>query len=251
MTEGTSQPHNESNLREPAGFTERDLTPLGPEVPCPYLPGRVSQNEAYLAPKLSGADYLGLMNFGFRRSGRAVYRPRCVGCNACRPLRVLTARFEPTKSQRRVIRRNLDIRFVKTRPTPTQDRFDLYVRYLEFQHDSSMTREFGSFVNFLYDSPTDTIEFLYLLDDELVGVSICDVCPTGLSSVYMYFDPAHAQRSLGTWSALAEIEFCRRQGFPYYFLGYYVEGCRKMEYKARFRPNEILTEDGAWMPFRT
>jgi arginine-tRNA-protein transferase len=108
-----------------------------------------------------------------------------------------------------------------------------------------MSGDWTSFVEFLYAGPLPALECRYLLGDELVGVSVLDECPGGLSSVYMYFDPAHARRSLGTYSVLWEIEHCRRLGKRWYYLGYHVEGSRTMDYKARFRPQQVLV-DGCW-----
>ena len=74
----------------------------------------------------------------------------------------------------------------------------------------------------------------------------CDVCRSSLSSVYFYYDPAEARRGLGTFGALYEIEAARRLGIPHYYLGYWIAGCGTMDYKAGFRPNEVLCPDGVW-----
>jgi arginine-tRNA-protein transferase len=128
----------------------------------------------------------------------------------------------------------------------TQEKFELYRAYLDDQHDGTMPRSYESFHEFLYDSPTETYEF----GERLVGVGIADRVPGGLSSVYMYFDPAVRARSLGTFSVLWEIEFCRRHRLPYYYLGFFVAGSRTMGYKSRFRPYEILVGEGRWVSYR-
>jgi arginine-tRNA-protein transferase len=107
-----------------------------------------------------------------------------------------------------------------------------------------------TFETFLYDSPLPSVEFRYHVGGRLIGVSVVDGCPGGLSSVYMYFDPDFRLRSLGTFSVLWEIAHCRRAGLAYYHLGYYVAGSRTMAYKARFRPNEILVGDDRWITLR-
>ena len=224
--------------------TLRNVTP---EHACPYLPGLLSRNEVYWTDHLDGSLYERLLARGFRRSGRVVYRPRCRGCRECRQTRVIVDRFQPTHSMRRVQRRNADVVVEVGEPRPTPQRFDLYLRYLGFQHDDTMERTFESFREFLGDSPTKTLEFRYLLGDHLIGVSIADECPKGLSSVYMYFDPDFADRSLGTFSVLWEVEYCRRRGLPYYYLGFYVAGSGKMRYKARFRPSEVLVAEDRWI----
>ena len=147
----------------------------------------------------------------------------------------------------RVWRMNRDVQVVIGEPDVSDEKYDLFLRYLEGQHDRTMGRSWEAFLDFLYDSPTETAEFTYWLGRRLIGVSIVDRVPTGLSSVYMFFDPASARRSLGTFSIVWEIEQVRRLGRPYYYLGYYVAGSQTMSYKARFRPNEVLVADDHWI----
>lgn len=238
---------------EPISSRQADYDALryvSPEMPCPYLSSRPSRSEAYLIGRLDGGTYERLMALGFRRSGRVLYRPACRGCRECRQLRVPVDQFVPTRSMRRVWRRNLDVRGRVGELVPTEEKYLLFERYLDAQHDDTMARTYESFHEFLYDSPTLTREFSYYLGERLVGVSILDVCPTGLSSVYMYFDPYYASRSLGTLSVLWEIEYCRREGLAYYYLGFFVAGGKKMAYKSRFRPNEVLAGADYWLTFR-
>lgn len=227
--------------------TLRNVTP---EAACPYLPGKMSRNEVYNADELDGAFYESLMSRGFRRSGRIVFRPRCRGCAECRQLRILVDEFIPSRSMRRVLRRNADIRVATAEAAPTAEKFALYQRYLDAQHDDTMSRSYDSFQGFLYDSPMDTFEFQYFLGERLVGVSVVDRCPHGLSSVYMYFDPGCKERSLGTLSVLSEIRYCQEEAFTYYYLGFYVAQSKTMTYKARFRPNQILAGGDHWVSLR-
>ena len=220
---------------------------VSPERACPYLPDKKARSEAYWVDQLEGATYERLLTRGFRRSGRVVYRPRCRTCRECRQLRVVVDSFQPTRSMRRVARRNVDMVVEEGRPAPDHEKFALYRRYLDQQHDDSMARSYETFCEFLYDSPMETCEFRYRLAGRLIGVSVTDRLPQGLSSVYMYFDPDFADRSLGTFSALWEIDYCRRSRLPYYYLGFYVAGSTTMSYKARFRPNEILVADDRWV----
>lgn len=242
-----ANPHEHS---EPVSSSQADYEALryvSPEQPCPYLPGRKARNEAYLAERLGGGLYERLLARGFRRSGRIVYRPQCRGCHECRQLRILTDRFKPSRSMRRTWNRNRDVVVEITDPQPTEEKHDLYRRYLDAQHDGSMSRSYESFAEFLYDAPIVGYEFQYILGDRLVAVSLTDRCENGLSSVYAFFDPEFARRSLGTYSVLREVDHCRREGLPFYYLGYFVADSRTMAYKARFRPNEILVSEGRWI----
>ena len=151
---------------------------------------------------------------------------------------------------RRIFRKNADILVDVGDPQPTAEKYALYCRYLDGKHDGHMSRSESSFRDFLFDSPMKTYELDYRLGDRLVGVSIADRCASGLSSVYMFFDPDVCGRSLGTFSILWEIDFCRQLELPYYYLGFYVAGADTMNYKARFRPFELLVSDRRWISLR-
>jgi arginine-tRNA-protein transferase len=246
----------EETVSSPQGDYDA-LRYVSSETTCPYLPGMQSRSEAYFVERLDGAQYECLLGRGFRRSGRIVYRPRCRACSECRSVRVPVGRFEPTRSMRRVWRRNADLRVEVGEPFPTDEKFELFCDYLDAQHDGTMARTYESFCEFLYDSPIRlegaTHEFRYCLGERLIGVGLADRWRGGLSSVYMYFDPEFSGRSLGTFSVLWEIEYCRREALPYYYVGYYVAGGRKMAYKSRFRPNEVLVGNppqADWVAFR-
>ncbi len=135
-------------------------------------------------------------------------------------------------------------------PALTDEKYAMFCRYLEFQHDETMSRDLQTCREFLYSSPTSTLEMSYRIGQRLIGVSIADVVPGGLSSVYMYFEPEFAGRSMGTLSILREIEHCKQSALDYYYLGFFVTGAKTMAYKSRFRPNEILAGDNCWITFR-
>jgi arginine-tRNA-protein transferase len=216
------------------------------EVPCPYLPDRIETLRYFLCKRVDGGIYHRFMDASFRRSGIAFYQPVCKGCRACVPLRVQADRFTPSKSQRRAERRNADVSVSIDLPKPTEEKFALYQRYQEMRHEKpEPSRE--RFEEFLYQSPVQTIEMEYRdAANRLLGVGICDMCDLSLSSVYFYFDPAESHRSLGVFSALQEIALARMSRIPYYYLGFWVSGSAKMQYKTNFRPYEILYPDGVW-----
>lgn len=218
----------------------------GDPHPCAYLPGRTSTNEFILTARMDGAIYEHLMNLGFRRSGSIVYRPICEGCRECVPLRVPVGKFRPSRSQRRVVQRNLDVTVETAPPSSSDEKWQIYKAYLAYQHDGTMSDQREDFEQFLYNSPTETEEMVYRVGRRIIGVGIVDVCPTCLSSVYFYFDPAEAKRSPGSYSTLIEIEKCRERKLPYWYAGYYVRDCRSMNYKSGFRPYELLGADGVW-----
>jgi arginyl-tRNA--protein-N-Asp/Glu arginylyltransferase len=215
---------------------------------CPYLRDRMARSEALYASRIDPAAYQELMNMGFRRSGKLVYRPACERCRECVPIRVPVVQFRSSRSQRRVWRRNADLHVALGPPHPSDEKWRIYVEYLRHRHDGTMSEDRHDFEDFLYAAVTDTLEMVYRVDDRIVAVGIVDLCPTCLSSVYFYFDPAESRRGLGTFGALWEIEECRRRGLAYWYAGYYVQGCPSMNYKANFRPHELLGPDGIWRP---
>ena len=226
--------------------TKVNLTIL-PDVPCPYLPGRVETLRAVMASSIDGEAYHAFMDAGFRRSGRMIYQPVCRDCRACVPIRVPVASFRPSTSQRRSMKRNADLRIAEGSPLLTAEKFELYSRYVKYWHDRPSDADPESMKRFLYDSPTETIEFEYRdRADRLLAIGICDVSAASLSSVYFYFDPDEAQRGLGTFGAMHEIAWCADHGIAWYYLGYWVEGCRTMSYKSRFRPHQLLSPEGQW-----
>lgn len=222
----------------------------GQEV-CPYLPGRTASFRNAWADELPAAEYQRLMDSGFRRVGRIVYQPVCHGCRECVPIRVPVAEFAPTKSQRRAWQRNedLEIAWKPVSEASESDRrasHELYSRYLRGWHGGEPA-EFEHFEGLYYESCVETLEFTYRdATGALLAVGFCDLTPEALSSVYFLFAPEEAGRSLGTFGALAEIEHARAAGLRYYYLGYWIEGCGAMSYKANFGPHELLGLDGIW-----
>ena len=219
-----------------------------PEHPCPYLPGRTAGDRALWANQITPEAYEKFMDAGFRRSGKLVYQPACRGCRECRPIRLAVADFRPDKSQRRCAHKNGDLRISHALPKATEEKLQMYQRYLRDWHGRTDVEDSTAFTSFLYESPLNTtVEFEYRdPSSRLLAVGICDVCPRSLSSVYFYFDPAEARRGLGTFGILCEIGFAAARGLPCYYLGYWVRGCAKMQYKNAFRPNELLDGDGVW-----
>jgi arginine-tRNA-protein transferase len=186
------------------------------------------------------------MDLNFRRLGPLVYRPRCDACTECRQLRVLVATFRPTRSQRRCVARNRDLSITTGPPRLTDEKLDLYARYLHERHDGQMTGSREELEGFLYVSGIETIEIGYREGERLVAVGIADVEPRCLSAVYCYYEPGLAARGLGTFNILWLLEEARRRGLDHLYLGYYVADAPTMSYKAGFLPCEVLRPDGPW-----
>ena len=219
------------------------------EHPCGYYGERVARN-LVIDPLARGLPqgYGTALERGFRRSGGHVYRPHCAACRACVASRVPVADFKPDRSQRRCLKRNADLVLRVAPPLRTSENFALYRRYLAARHpdggmDDPIAEDFERFLSCAW-SPT---RFLELRDEQekLLAVAVTDVLPQGLSAVYTFYDPDQADRSLGTLAILRQIEWARSQHLAHLYLGYWIEGHPKMDYKARFRPLERL-RDGQW-----
>jgi arginine-tRNA-protein transferase len=214
---------------------------------CGYFAERIAQNLVIdpAAPRLD-ALYGPALERGFRRAGGHLYFPQCPRCNACTPCRIDAENFQPDRSQRRCLKRNADITVVEAAATYTDERHALYAAYLQNRHrDGGMDdAEPSDFTRFLTAPWSPTLFLELRLGARLLGVAVTDVCPGGLSAVYTFFDPAEQARSLGTFAILQQVELARRHSVPWLYLGFWIDGHPKMDYKRRFRPLQIRTADG-------
>ncbi|WP_435019173.1 arginyltransferase [Tundrisphaera sp. TA3] len=223
---------------------------------CGYLPDRDWTLEYQIALEIDAAEYASRMLAGWRRFGRSLFRPACEGCQECRPIRVDVARFAPDRSQRRARKANQgDVLLEIGEPSASRENLDLYRRYHAHQAGAKQwpdRRREGAaeYVESFVDNPFPTEEWRFRIDGRLVGVGYVDSLPVGLSAITFIYDPDCRSRSLGTWNVLALIDRARSLGLPHVYLGYLVEGCGSMAYKARFLPSEIRGADGIWREFR-
>lgn len=210
---------------------------------CSYLEGREASS-VFVDPELSidREIYSQLSEYGFRRSGEHLYRPRCSHCQACIAARIPVADFTPTRQQKRCWRRNQDIEITVAGTIFTEEHYQLYADYIGSRHaDGDMyppTRhQYESFLAPAWDS-TRYLEMR--LDGKLIGVAVSDEMNNGLSAVYTFFDASEIRRSLGMFAVLYQIELARREQLPAVYLGYWIKECPKMNYKSQYRPLELL-----------
>ncbi len=222
------------------------------ERECPYLAGRRTGWPMYqpIVP-VTPERFDALLAQGYRRTSATLFRNQCPGCAACEQLRLPIARFRPSKSQRRVWRRSAgEIRIEVGPPQVSPQHLDLFQRH---ERERGLGRggapltEAGYRHSFVR-SCVSTQEVRYLLGDRLVAVSLLDVGRRSASSMYHYFDPQQAGRSLGVFSVLMEVELLRRLGFEWLYLGQYVAGCQPLAYKVQYHPHQRL-QAGTWREF--
>ena len=226
----------------------RDPVPvvLGPSHPCPYLDRRVARFAYATSLPHGQSGFSKLLDSGFRRSGLFVYRTACDACRECTPLRIPVADFKPDRSQRRTLVKNDDLEVSVGPARFDVERAHLYARYLSARHDGQMSSRPDELEDGLYKSPVETVELTARLDEKLVAVGIIDVESNLLSLVYSAWDPALANRSLGTAFVLWSVALAQRLGHAWVHLGYWVPESQHMSYKARFRPHEVLQPNGRW-----
>lgn len=230
---------------------------------CPYLE---DQTERKIFTHLVGSRAAEMNDVltqgGFRRSQNIAYRPACEACQACVSVRILVDRFQPTKSMKRVKANNIDIVSIVQPSRPSPEHFALFRTYLDSRHKNGGMSDMSSldFAMMIEDTHVNSqiIEYRvrehgYGTDNsrvgDLVAVALTDVMVDGLSMVYSFFNPNLADRSLGTLMILDHIARARNMGLPHTYLGYWVKGSQKMNYKIRFLPQEHLSANG-WRHFQ-
>ena len=222
--------------------------------PCPYLPGKV-ERKLFTALQGDGACHLNdvLSHQGFRRSQNVLYRPSCAGCSACLSARIVVSGFAPSRGQRRVLRRNIGMERVARSPWATEAQYHLFRRYLDARHATGgmADMDMSEFAAMIEESPVRSRVIEYYrprqgaLPRQLAAVCLTDVLSDGVSMVYSFFDPDLQRNSLGNFIILDHVALAAESNLPYVYLGYWVPGSAKMNYKSRYKPLEIFGE-GRW-----
>jgi leucyl-tRNA---protein transferase len=241
--------HHESSLKAQFYLT-------APQ-PCAYLEGR---EERKVFTTLNGSTAVSVNNAlshkGFRRSQSVIYRPACVGCSACMSIRVPVRAFRASRAQRRIQRRNAGLTRRPCEAWATETQFALFRRYLNERHADGGMADMDAFdyASMVDETPVNTMVVEYVERDEdeagrLAAACLSDILGDGLSMVYSFFEPALSDRSLGAYMILDHIAMAQEMGLAYVYLGYWVCGSRKMDYKTSYRPFELC--DGAtWRRFQ-
>jgi arginine-tRNA-protein transferase len=216
--------------------------------PCSYLANCEARSQVATPAHLISTDVYGsLIQAGFRRSGQFTYRPQCVGCQACVPVRVQADTFTPNRTQKRCQARNRNLQSTQLPLGFVEEHYQLYRKYQRMRHagggmDQDNAEQYSQF---LLASHVDSFMVEFRDGDRLVMVSVVDRIKDGLSAVYTFFDPDDEKRSPGVYNVVWMIERARELGLPYVYLGYWIAESRKMSYKQQYQPLEGLVE-GNW-----
>jgi len=226
--------------------------------PCPYLPGK---RERKVFTELSGTNAAELNDalgrIGFRRSQNVAYRPSCTDCSACVSVRVVADQFKPNASQRKLLRRNSDLIVSVCKPWSTDEQYALLQRYLKARHPGGGMTEMDEldYADMVEHSPVDSYVIEYREPNEdgmpgaLVGACLTDRQGDGLSMIYSFFEPdTDVRAGMGNYIIMDHIMRARKSGLPYVYLGYWVDGSQRMQYKVKYQPLERLGASG-WTRF--
>ena len=214
-------------------------------VECPYGLDFTSVYRQALFAGLPDPIMGSFLFAGFRRNGNSLYNTACPECKGCVSLRVDPRRFKPNRNQKRVFQRNQDVTAEFGPVHITDEKIDLLNRFFSSRYPRAGNAAEDYYNGFFLNSFTRTYEIRYRTKGRLIGVAVVDVGNKWLNGVYFFFDPDESGRSPGTFNILNIIDFCRRQGINYVYLGYWIKNVRAMNYKANFKPHEVLRH-GRW-----
>jgi arginine-tRNA-protein transferase len=239
----------------------RHTLPIAPQFyvtapqPCPYLAGRM-ERKLFTSLQGDAATELNdtLSKQGFRRSQNVLYRPSCSDCAACMSARIRVKDFTPTRSQKRVLKRNSFLKRRATSPWATEEQYALFRTYLDERHASGGMADMDMFEFAAMVEETPIRSRVVEYSDTRVPVEerggpvaacLTDILDDGLSMVYSFFEPSLSRNSPGTYLILDHIAIAQELKLPYVYLGYWVPGSPKMGYKANFSGIEVYSE-GRW-----
>ncbi|MDG1750500.1 MAG: arginyltransferase [Thalassotalea sp.] len=216
--------------------------------PCNYLPDQQERLLIAVDQRLQDSEHYGwLMSQGFRRSGDQIYRPHCINCSACQSLRVLINEYRPTKSQKRLLKKNHQF-IIKVNSELQDNYYPLYERYINEVHkDGAMfPANHTQYQSFLSGELTKQVFLEVWHEETLINVAVTDALNDALSAVYTFYHPDYRKSGIGTFSIIQQILLAKKLGKEFLYLGYQIDDCQKMNYKNRYYPHQLLKEN-SWI----
>ena len=210
---------------------------------CSYVDNKKERKIFTIMDNPNNADeYESLIKFGFRRSHNILYNQVCDSCNLCKSIRINCVNFNPSKSQKRVIKKNYGIYEKKLKARPSLKQFELFKKYLKFKHDKSEMNEMNYYdYKKMMEAPgIETKIYEYYYEKKLVACVISDFLDDSISMVYSFYSEEILKNSIGKYMILDHLELAKNLNKNYVYLGYWVEGCNKMDYKSKFNSSQVL-----------
>lgn len=216
---------------------------------CGYLPNKLAQSLIATPQHLVNAEtYSGLIQQGFRRSGKFAYRPHCENCRECVPVRIILQDFIPNRSQKRAYKQHQNLVTTILPVAFYAEHYALYATYQKARHandelnldDKPDENEVEQYRHFLCETNVESVMVEFRENEQLKMVSVIDLVHDGISAVYTFYETSDAKASLGTFNVLWQIEWAKTLNFPYLYLGYWIKDSKKMAYKQNFMPLEKL-----------
>ncbi len=226
---------------------------------CAYLDNKQQTTQYKIIDNCSIEYCAALIERGWRRFGHMFFRPICADCHACESFKIDVKNYHFSKSERRILRKNQDLKTIIRYPQVTTEHLQLFEKYhqhmklkRDWAHESVTPRHY--YMSFVHGYGKFGYEVLYYLEDQLIAVDLIDILPEGISSIYFYYDPDFSSRSLGTYSMLRQIQMAQENELNWIYMGYYVEDCQSLKYKSRYKPYHVLQgrpsdfEQPRWFP---
>ncbi|PID43577.1 MAG: arginyltransferase [Proteobacteria bacterium] len=219
-----------------------------PEHKCGYLPDQKATT-LFTDPRatIDNETYTHLTRIGFRRSGNHYYKPGCATCSACVPVRIPCRDYSFSRSNKRLAKKHKDTKTIVRQPEFREEHYRLYEHYINHKHkDGDMyppSRE--QYESFIVETPRSTQFIEFWQHGCLISVAVVDQLQDGISAIYTFYDPDYNNISPGKYAILWQIEYTKKMGKPYLYLGYWIKNCQKMSYKINFRPIELFAR-GKW-----
>lgn len=210
--------------------------------PCAYISGNAQSIHYKIIQECTTSECEALILRGWRRFGSMYFRPICSECRACESLKIDVANYHFSKSERRIFRKNSHLTTIVRHPTLTYDHLSLFDSYHRYKHDTRnwdapKTDPKNYYASFVQGHGEFGYEILYFDQEKLIAVDLVDILKEGISSLYCYYDPEYASQSLGRYTLLEQIALAQRLGLKWIYLGYYVEECQSLSYKASYQPS--------------
>jgi len=216
--------------------------------PCPYLTNRDEKKIFLIMDDINKSnEYEHLIKSGFRRSHNILYNQVCADCNLCKSIRINVNNFKLSKSNKRVLNKNKNLFIKKLSNNPSKEQFILFKKYLEFKHNDSEMNEmnFQDYCKMFDSKGINTKIYEYFYEGELAGCVISDFLEGSISMVYSFYSEIFLKNSFGKYVILDHFRLAKDLDMDYVYLGYWVEGSTKMEYKNSFNSSEVLI-DNKW-----